>query len=68
MLIPNLKFLVLPLVALAVIAGLPSQGTGKSQVGAHTTVAPAAPATGCDSSRRPSNCTVAMQPSVTVVR
>jgi hypothetical protein len=71
MLIPNAKFLVLPLVALAVIASLPSAGNDKSQFKSQpetlATVAPAQSSTGCDQPHR-SSCTVAMQPSMTVVR
>lgn len=68
MLIPNVKFLVLPLVALAVIASLPSSGPGKSQAEARATTVPARAATGCEQSPRPPRCTVAMQLSAAVVR
>jgi hypothetical protein len=41
MLIPNLKFLVLPLIALAVIAALPSAQTDATPQEARTVVSPA---------------------------
>jgi hypothetical protein len=43
MLIPTPKFLVLPLIALAVIAALPSRGTGASSADARAVVIPAKP-------------------------
>lgn len=68
MLIPNVKFLALPLVALAVIASLPSAGTGKSHAEARSAIVPAKSAVGCAESPRLTRCTVAMQLPTAVVR
>jgi hypothetical protein len=68
MLIPNAKFLVLPLVALAVIASLPSAGPRESAVETRATVVRAKPVTACEPTRVASHCAVAMQLSATVVR
>ena len=61
MLIPNVKFLVLPLVALAVIASLPSTATTERQGQASliaTPAKPAKPATECEQSGKTlPNCT-----------
>lgn len=48
MLIPNAKFLVLPLVALAVIASLPSTATTTPQGQASVAAAPAKASNDCD--------------------
>lgn len=66
MLIPNLKFFVLPLIAVAVIAFLPASGTGELLVETRTIVAPAPRGADCEQMPRP--CTVAMQLSTTLVR
>jgi len=58
MLIPNVKFLVLPLIALAVIAFLPSPSTGES--GARPAVVVAKTA-GCQQPYRIANCVVAAE-------
>jgi hypothetical protein len=52
MLIPNMKFLVLPLVALAVIASLPSTGTSQPQGQSVRAVASAKAITQCEQARR----------------
>jgi hypothetical protein len=60
MLIPNMKFLVLPLVALAVIASLPSTGTGQPQGQSFHAAAPAKTIAQCEPARRVvPHCTLA---------
>jgi hypothetical protein len=52
MLIPNAKFLVLPLVALAVIASLPSTATTTPQGQAFVATTPAKASTDCEQARQ----------------
>lgn len=68
MLIPNAKFLVLPLVALAIIAALPSPGTGDPQAQTLVVTVAANPATGCGQAHGQSSCVVAKLSAVAVVR
>jgi hypothetical protein len=68
MLIPNAKFLVLPLVALAVIAGLPSPGTGDPQGQTRVVTIPSTTTTGCDQPRGQAPCVIAKLSTAAVVR
>jgi hypothetical protein len=66
MLIPTPKFLVLPLIALAVIAALPSADTGATPREVHTVVTPAKP--DCARADAASHCMVASSTATVVVR
>jgi hypothetical protein len=66
MLIPNLKFLVLPLIALAVIAALPSADTGATPREARTVVTPAKP--DCARADGAPHCMVATNELTVLVR
>lgn len=68
MLIPNTKFLVLPLVALAVIASLPSTATTKSQGHPSVAATPARTIAKCEqSSQAAPHCTLVAKLSNSVV-
>jgi hypothetical protein len=64
--IPNPKFLVLPLIALAVIAALPSAKTGAKPQEDRSVVIPAKP--DCARADRASHCMVATGTPTVVVR
>jgi hypothetical protein len=66
MLIPNPKFLVLPLIALAVIAALPPADSGATAREVRAVVTPAKP--DCARTDRPSHCMVATSIPTVVVR
>jgi hypothetical protein len=68
MLIPNLKFLVLPVIALAVIASLPSPGAGKPKAEISPTVTLATPEADCLQAPQRFPCAAAMQLSAILVR
>jgi hypothetical protein len=67
MLIPNAKFLVLPLVAVAIIAALPSSGAGSAQIEARAAVVAAA-TTDCGQRIGLSHCLVTAKLQDTVAR
>jgi hypothetical protein len=66
MLIPNAKFLVLPLVALAVIASLATRHSQATQGSAETIVVPATLTAGCG--QAPAGCRVVADSAAVAIR